>query len=155
LFLILVRHAGSMTTKGWGIAAGAWSVLAVLFLGVTVWAGALGLVRLGLAGDEVQVRLSQCRLESSRSGSHVECSGRLVGDVSMNTVTVRYDGKRGDVVPAARTPWGAFEVVDKSFTSWGTAVLYPLLPLVAAAVTSYFALRSGRRGKRQTAPSAP
>ncbi|WP_327365222.1 hypothetical protein [Streptomyces sp. NBC_01217] len=144
-----------MTSKGWGIAAVAWSVLAVLFLGITVSAGALGLVRLGLAGDEVRVRLSQCRLESSgRGGSHVECSGRLVGDVSMDTVTVRYDGKQGEVVPAARTPWGTFEVVDKSFTSWGTAVLYPLLPLVAAALTSYLALRSGRRGKRQTAPSA-
>ncbi|MFE4860047.1 hypothetical protein [Streptomyces sp. NPDC056670] len=70
--------------------------------------------------------------------------------MSMVTVTVGYDGKRGDVVPAARTPWGTFEVVDKSFTSWGTAVLIPILPLVATAMTSYFALKSGRRARRPT-----
>ncbi|GEB57080.1 hypothetical protein SGA01_26850 [Streptomyces gardneri] len=42
LFLILVRHAGSMTTKGWGIAAVAWSVLAVLFLGIRCRPGLSG-----------------------------------------------------------------------------------------------------------------
>jgi hypothetical protein len=143
-----------MTTKGWGIAAAAWSVVAVLFAGTTVWAGTEGLVRLGLAGDEVRVRFSQCQREGGgRGGSYVECSGQLVDDVSTDTVMVRYDGKQGEVVPAARTPWGTLEVVDKSFTSWGTAVVYPLLPLGAAALAAYLALRSGRRGKRQTAPS--
>ncbi|OKI86548.1 hypothetical protein AMK10_35060 [Streptomyces sp. CB02058] len=46
LFSILVRHAGPMTSKGWAVAAMAWGVMAVLFVGVTLWAGALGTVRL-------------------------------------------------------------------------------------------------------------
>lgn len=155
MVMILVRHAGLMTTKGWGIAAVAWSVIAVLFAGTTVWAGTAGLVRLGLAGDEVRVRLSQCQREGGgRGGSYVECSGQLVDDVSAGTVRVRYDGKQGEVVLAGRTPWGTLEVMDKSFTSWGMAVLSPLLPLGAAALTAYLALRSGRRGKRQPASSA-
>ncbi|MFE9045966.1 hypothetical protein ACFYOG_34360 [Streptomyces sp. NPDC007818] len=133
-----------MTAKGWGIAAAAWSVLAVLFLGVTVATVAFGLARLGATGEVAQMRLSQCRLESSRGGSHVECSGRRVDGASTDSVTLRYDGEPGDVVAAARTPWGTFEVVDKSITSWATAVLYPLLPLVATAVTAYLARRSVR-----------
>jgi hypothetical protein len=143
-----------MTTKGWAIAAVAWIVVAVLFLGTTLWVGALGLARLGLAGDEVRVRLSQCQLKGGgRGGSHVECSGRLVDDVSTDTVRVRYDGRQGETVPAARTPWGTFEVIDKGLTSWGMAVLSPLLPLGAVALSAYFALKSVRRGTRQTTPS--
>ncbi|MER7513151.1 hypothetical protein ACIP46_35015 [Streptomyces lavendulae] len=143
-----------MTTKGWGIAAAAWTVIAVLFVGITVWAGFGGLVRLGLAGDEVRVRLSQCqRGGGGRGASYVECSGQLVGDVSAETVIVRYDGKQGEVVLAAKTPWGALVVVDRGFTSWVTAVLYPLLPLGAAALAAYLALRAGRRGWKRTASS--
>lgn len=144
-----------MTAKGWGAAVVAWSVIAVLFMGTTVWAGALGLVRLGLAGDEVRVRLSHCQVEGGgRGGSHVECSGGLVGHGSPDIVKVRYDGMQGEVVPAARTPWGTFVVVDRSFTSWGTAMLFPLLPLGVAALAVYFVLRAGRRSMRQTASSA-
>jgi hypothetical protein len=144
-----------MSTKGWVTAAVAWSVLVVLFLGTTMWVGVLGLARLGLAGDEVRVRLSQCQIKGGgRGGSHVECSGQLVDDVSTDTVMVRHDGKRGEVVPAVRTPWGAFEVVDRSFTSWGMAVLSPILPLTGAGLTAYFALRAGRHAKRQTTPIA-
>lgn len=131
----------------------AWSVLAVLFLGATVWAGALGLVRLGLTGDEVQVRLAHCHLKGGgRGGDYVECSGQLVGGMSTETVRVRYDGKQGEVVPIARTPWGTLEVVDRSFTSWGTAALYPLLPLTAAALTAYLAWRTGNRREPQSTP---
>ncbi|GAA4792925.1 hypothetical protein GCM10023329_51430 [Streptomyces sanyensis] len=90
--------------------------------------------------------------QGCRGGSHVECSGQLVGDLDGDTVTVRHDGRQGEVVPAARTPWGTPEAVDTRLTSWGTALLSPLLPLGAAALTAYGAVRSGRRGKRQTAP---
>lgn len=154
LLLILVRDADSMTRKGWGVAAVAWSVIALLFMGATAWSVALGVVRLGLAGDEVRVRLSQCQFEGGgRGGSYVECSGRPVGDKSTDTVKVTYDGRSGEVVSAARTPWG-LEVIDTSFTSWGTAVLYPLLPLGAAALTAYLALRAARRARRPTTSSA-
>ncbi|TGA93681.1 hypothetical protein E2651_35785 [Streptomyces sp. MZ04] len=122
-------------------------------MGATAWSVALGLVRLGLAGDQVQVRLSQCQFEGGgRGGSYVECSGRPVGD-NTDTVKVTYDGRSGEVVSAGRTPWG-LEVIDRSFTSWGTAVLYPLLPLGTAALTAYFALKSARRARRSTTPSA-
>ncbi|MFJ3930913.1 MULTISPECIES: hypothetical protein [unclassified Streptomyces] len=50
-----------MSTKGWSIGVVAWNVLAALLLGTTVWVGALGFVRLGLAGDEVRVRLAHCQ----------------------------------------------------------------------------------------------
>lgn len=155
LLLILVRHADSMTRKGWGVAAAAWSLMALLYMGATAWSGALGLVRLGLAGDEVRVRLSQCQFEGGgRGGSYVECSGRPLGDESTDTVKVRYDGRSGEVVSAGRTPWGNLEVIDTSFTSRGTAVLSPLLPLGAAALTAYLALRAARRARRPTTPSA-
>ena len=144
-----------MTSKGWAIAAMAWGVIAVLFVGITVWAGALGLVRLGLAGDEVQIRLSQCQLKiDGRGGSHVECVGKLVDSESTDTVNVGYDGKPGEIVSAARTPLGTYTVVDTSFTSWGMGVLYPLLPLVVAVLTGYLAVRSVRRGLRLRLSSA-
>lgn len=155
LVLILVRHADSMTRKGWGVASAAWSVIALLFLGATAWSVALGLVRLGLAGDEVQVRLSQCQFEGGgRGGGYVECSVRPVGDKSTDIEKVAYDGRSGEVVSAARTPWG-LEVIDTSFTSWGTAVLYPLLPLGATALTAYLALRDARRARKPTLPNTP
>lgn len=65
LFLILVRHAGPGTNRGRGIAVAAWSVISVLLQGTTVWAVFLGLVRLGLTGDEVQVVFRSAR---SRAG---------------------------------------------------------------------------------------
>lgn len=43
-----------MTTKGWGIAAVAWSVLAVLFLGVTGGAVVSGLKDGGRGGSYVE-----------------------------------------------------------------------------------------------------
>ncbi|MFI1677346.1 hypothetical protein [Streptomyces sp. NPDC020607] len=152
-FCLQLRDADLMTIRGWGMAAAAWSMVAVLLAGATVWVGTLGLVRLGLVGDEVQVRLTQCQLEGGGcGGSHVECSGQLAAVPSADTVLVRYDGEPGEVVHAARTPWGTFEVVDKGFTSWGTAALYPLLPLGAVVMTVCLAVRCGRRGKRQTTP---
>lgn len=148
-----VRQADSMTTKGWGIAAAAWTVIAVLFVGITVWAGLGGLVRLGLAGDEVRVRLSQCQREGGgRGGSYIECSGQPAGDVSTEPVMVRYDGKQGEEVLAGKAPWGTLMVVDRGLTSWGTAVLYPLLPLGAAALAAYLALGAVRRGWKRTSP---
>ncbi|MFE9369839.1 hypothetical protein ACFYM2_08695 [Streptomyces sp. NPDC006711] len=144
-----------MRTKGRGTAAVAWGVIALLFVGATVGVGALGLVRLGLAGDEVRVRLTHCRLTGGgRGDSHLECSGRLLGDVRAGSVMVRYDGRQGEVVPAARTPWGTFEVLDRSLTSWGTAVLSPLLPLTAAALTACLAWRSARQDARRAGRSA-
>ena len=144
-----------MTSKGWAIAAMAWGVIAVLFVGITIWAGALGLVRLGLAGDEVQIRLSQCQLEGGgRGGSHVKCEGQLVGSESTDTVTVQYDGKPGETVSAAQTPLGTYAVVDTTFTSWGTAVLFPLLPLLVTVLTAYLAVRAVRRGQRLSVSNA-
>ncbi|MFH8738836.1 MULTISPECIES: hypothetical protein [unclassified Streptomyces] len=127
LLLILERHAHSTTRKG-GVAVATWSLIALLPMGATAWSGAQGLVRLGLAGDEVRVRLSQCQSEGgSRGGSYVECSGRPAGDESTDTVKVRYDSRSGEVVSAGTTPWGNLEVIDTSFTSRGTAVLSSLL----------------------------
>lgn len=123
----------------------------MLLVGTTVWVATLGLVRLGLAGDEVHLRLAQCQTEGGgREGSYVQCSGQLVGDKSTDTVKIRHDGQQGEVVPAARTPWGAFEVIDTSVTSWATAVPYPVLPLAAAGLTAHFALRAAQRGRKAT-----
>ncbi|MFJ2394857.1 hypothetical protein ACIOTI_19155 [Streptomyces sp. NPDC087843] len=144
-----------MTSKGWAIAAMAWGVMAVLFVGITLWAVALGVVRLGLAGDEVQIRLSQCQLKvDGRGGSHNECMGKLVNGESTDTVKVGYDGKVGNTVKAAREPLGTYQVIDTSFTSWGMGVLYPLLPLAAAGLTTYLAARAARRCLRSSASSA-
>ncbi|MFB6518500.1 hypothetical protein [Streptomyces sp. NPDC056401] len=132
-----------MTTKGWALAATAWGVMAVLFMGVTLWVGALGIVRLGLAGDEVHIRLSRCQLKvDGRGGSHNECTGKLVDSESTDTVKVRYDGKAGETVAAAKTPLLTYAVIDTSLTSWGMGVLYPLLPLVVAVLTAYLAVRA-------------
>ncbi|MEI5035071.1 hypothetical protein RB201_27570 [Streptomyces sp. S1A(2023)] len=144
-----------MTSKGWAVAAMAWGVIAVLFVGVTLWAGALGIVRLGLAGDEVRIRLSQCQLKvDGRGGSHNECLGRLVDGESIGTVRVGYDAEVGETVAAAKTPSGSYAVIDTSFTSWGMGVLYPLLPLVAAGLTGYLSVRAARRGLRRSASRA-
>lgn len=152
---ILMHHAGPMTSKGWAVAAMAWGVMAVLFVRITLWAGALGIVRLGLAGDEVQIRLSQCQLKvDGRGGSHNECLGKLVDGKSTDTVKVGYDGKAGETVAAAKTPLGTYEVIDTSFTSWGMGVLYPLLPLVGAGLAAYLAVRAARRCLRRSASSA-
>lgn len=143
-----------MASKGWALAATAWGVMAVLFVGITLWVGALGVVRLGLAGDEVQIRLSRCQLKvDGRGGSHNECIGKLVGSENTDTVKVRYDGKAGESVEAARTPLGTYVVIDSSFTSWGMGVLYPLLPLVVAVLTAYLAVRAARQGRRLNVPS--
>ncbi|MGW2082523.1 hypothetical protein ACWCOW_37425 [Streptomyces sp. NPDC001939] len=64
-----------------------------------------------------------------------------MGAKSTDTVKVAYDGRSGEVVSAVRAPWG-LEVIDTSFTSWGKAVLSPLLPLGAAALAVYLALKA-------------
>ncbi|MEU4178002.1 hypothetical protein [Streptomyces sp. NPDC026589] len=144
-----------MTSKGWAVAAMAWGVMAVLFVGVTLWAGALGVVRLGLAGDEVQIRLSRCQLKvDGRGGSHNECIGRLVDGESIGTVKVGYGDKVGETVSAAKTPLGTYAVIDTSLTSWGMGVLYPLLPLVVAGLTAYLAVRAARRCLSRSVSSA-
>ncbi len=133
----------------------AWGVMAVLFMGVTLWVGALGIVRLGLAGDEVQIRLSQCRLKvDGRGGSHNACMGTLADGESIGTVKVGYDGKAGETVAAAGTPLGTYAVIDTSFTSWGVGVLYPLLPFMAAGLTACLAVRAARRCLRWSVSSA-
>ncbi|MFI1929088.1 hypothetical protein [Streptomyces sp. NPDC020330] len=144
-----------MTRKGWAVAAVAWGVMAVLFMGATLWVGALGIVRLGLAGDEVRIRLSQCRLKvEGRGGSHNVCVGTRADGASVGTVKAGHDAEAGETVAAARTPLGSYAVIDTSVTSWGVGVLYPLLPLMAAGLTGYLAVRAARRCLRWNVSSA-
>ncbi|KOU38082.1 hypothetical protein ADK54_30290 [Streptomyces sp. WM6378] len=97
--------AGQATARCAGWPAAAWSVITVLLVGTTVWGATLGLVRLGLAGDEVHLRLAQCQTEGGGrgGGSYVQCSGQLVGDKSTDTVKIRHDDQQGEVVPAYRS----------------------------------------------------
>ncbi|MEU0411049.1 hypothetical protein ABZ307_24975 [Streptomyces griseorubiginosus] len=121
-------------TEGRGRAAAGYGVITVLCLAATAWAVAMGFTRVEVLGHPVRVRFTECHSEGGgRAGSHTVCSGPQVG-APAHTVKVSYDGHPGETVQVAREPWGGYEAVDTGFLSWAIAILFPVVPLLAAAV---------------------
>ncbi|MFI6144622.1 hypothetical protein [Streptomyces sp. NPDC051109] len=148
-----------MIDRGRAVAAAAWGVVALLFTAVTVWVAMAGLVGLGFAGREDQLRISECqRVGGGRGGSYVECTGSLIAAADRGPVKVRVSdggGAVGKTVRVARTPWGTYAVVDTGFTSWATTVLYSFLSVIAAALFAWLCARSVRRITPRTRRAAP
>lgn len=139
--------------KGRGLAVVGYSMLSLLCTAATAWAVITGLARLDLLGNAVQVRLTECHLESgARGGSYSVCSGPQIGTAVTHTVKVRYHGHGGEVIQAVQKPWGSYEAVDAGLVSWGIAILLPVLPLIATAAAGAFTVREVRRARREATP---
>ncbi|MEU3083341.1 hypothetical protein CLM85_10870 [Streptomyces albidoflavus] len=131
------------------LAAVGYAALALLCLAAMAWTVFTGIARLTLSGNAVEVRLTEChRDDGARNTTHTACGGPSPRTTDPGTIEVRYEGRQGETIRVARTPWGRYEAVDTGFVSWGIAVLAPLLPLGAAAATGALAVREIRRARR-------
>lgn len=102
-------------------------MITVLCLAETAWAVIAGLTRVEALGHPVRVRFPECHSEGGgRAGTHTVCSGPQIGDPA-RTVKVAYEG------------------VDAGLLSWAIAVMLPVVPLLAAAVTRGAAVVGVRR----------
>ncbi len=81
------------------------------------------------------------------------CSGPQVGNEGHRLKTP-YDGAEGDVVRVVRTPWGAYQPVERDAVSWGISVLMPVVPLIGTAVAGAFAVREVRRAQQEARTGA-
>lgn len=122
-----------------------YGTLTLLGVAAVAWSVITGIVRLDLLDNAVQVRLTECHQEGGgRAGSHSVCSGPQVGD-EMRTVEIQYEGQPGEVVDAAKKPWGSYEPVETGIVAWGVWVLIPVVCLMA---TAGFGLLTGREIRR-------
>ncbi|MFF6780153.1 hypothetical protein [Streptomyces sp. NPDC012510] len=132
-----------------------YGLITLLCAAATWWAVTTGLARLDLLEDVVRVRITECHMEGGgRGGSRIVCSGPQLDTTATRTVTVSYDGRKGEVIRAVRKPWGGYEAVDRSLVSWGVAVLFPVLPLCATGGAGALTVREVRRVRREVSASS-
>ncbi|MFE2290608.1 hypothetical protein [Streptomyces sp. NPDC059452] len=132
-------------TKGHKRSVVAYVVMTLLGAAAVAWAVIMGLARMDLLGNAVEVRLAECHREGGgRGGSYNVCSGPHGGDETQ-TVEVRYEGRVGEVVRAVRTPWGNYTTVEKGPLEVAISVLMPVIPAMATVGAGALTVREVRR----------